>query len=154
MTWWRRAPGPGATTDVLREHVARLTAVELDPDLAAALRTRFAGTNVTVVESDATQMPFEANRFSAGICLTMLHHVPTAELQDRLLAELGRVVRSGGTVIGSDNLDSPDFRIAHEGDICNPIDPAELSERLEALGFTQVHVEQNPYAFAFTAKAP
>ena len=30
-------PGPGLTTDVLRRSVARLTAVEIDADLAAAL---------------------------------------------------------------------------------------------------------------------
>ena len=147
-------PGPGATTDVLREMVARLTSVELDPLLAAALRERFSDTNVTIVEADASSMPFESGRFSAAICLTMLHHVPTIEVQDRLLGELGRVVRSGGVVVGSDNLDSPDFRVAHEGDTCVPIDPATLAERLTALGFEDVVVELNPFAFRFVARVP
>ncbi|WP_419197248.1 rRNA adenine N-6-methyltransferase family protein [Mycolicibacterium austroafricanum] len=35
-------PGYGATTDVLCTEVARLTAVEIDPDLAALLIDRFA----------------------------------------------------------------------------------------------------------------
>ena len=145
-------PGPGATTVVLRELVARLTAVELDPLLVQQLQARFHGTNVTIVEADAAAMPFESGQFSAAICLTMLHHVPALEVQDRLLAELGRVVRPGGTVVGSDNLDSPEFRAAHEGDTCLPIDPATLAGRLASLGFVDVRVELNePYSFRFIA---
>ena len=41
-------PGPGLTTDVLAARVAELTAVEIDAELAARLRTRFADTSVTV----------------------------------------------------------------------------------------------------------
>jgi 16S rRNA A1518/A1519 N6-dimethyltransferase RsmA/KsgA/DIM1 with predicted DNA glycosylase/AP lyase activity len=57
-------PGPGLTTDVLRHGVERLTAVELDIDLAAALRDRMNGTNVEVVQADATALPQESDRFS------------------------------------------------------------------------------------------
>jgi hypothetical protein len=32
-------------------------------------------------------MPFTSGRFSAAVCFTMLHHVPTPALQDRLLAD-------------------------------------------------------------------
>ena len=39
-------PGPGAATDWLRHRVRRLVAVEVDPEAAAALGERFAGTNV------------------------------------------------------------------------------------------------------------
>jgi 16S rRNA A1518/A1519 N6-dimethyltransferase RsmA/KsgA/DIM1 with predicted DNA glycosylase/AP lyase activity len=35
-------PGYGATTDVLSQAVPKLTSVELDPELAAMLRERFA----------------------------------------------------------------------------------------------------------------
>jgi ubiquinone/menaquinone biosynthesis C-methylase UbiE len=140
-------PGPGMTTDVLRELVPQLTAVEVDPMLAAPLRERLAGTNVTVVEADATDLPFEAGAFSAAICLTMLHHVPEPGLQDRLLAEMARVVRPGGYVLSTDNLDSPEFRKGHIDDICNPIDPATLEHRLAAVGLTGVEITTNPYAF-------
>jgi 16S rRNA A1518/A1519 N6-dimethyltransferase RsmA/KsgA/DIM1 with predicted DNA glycosylase/AP lyase activity len=50
-------PGPGLTIDVLRHGVERLTAVELDVDLAAALRERMQGTNVEVVQADSTALP-------------------------------------------------------------------------------------------------
>jgi len=88
-------PGPGMTTDLLRPEVAQLTAVELDEDLAAALEARLEGTNVEVVNADATAMPFEDGRFTGAVSFTMLHHVPTAELQDRLFAEVARVLRPG-----------------------------------------------------------
>ena len=140
-------PGPGLTTDVLRERVPQLTCVEVDTTLAEPLRQRLSGTNVTVVDADATDLPFEAGTFSSAICLTMLHHVPEAAQQDRLIAEMARVVRPGGVVLGTDNLDSPEFREAHIDDICNPIDPATLAQRLAAVGLKNVEVTANPYAF-------
>lgn len=146
-------PGPGLTTDELSKMVPRMTAVELDEDLAAALAKRFAGSNVTVHNGDATATPFEANTFSAAICLTMLHHLPTPADQNRLFAELNRVVRPGGVVIGSDSLDSPEFREAHVDDICTPVDPATLEERLRGAGFGEVRIATNPYAVRFWAKA-
>lgn len=146
-------PGPGATTDILATMVARLTAVEIDEELAAALTERFRDSNVSVHCGDATDMPFPNGHFSSAICLTMLHHLPSAALQDKLFAELSRVVRAGGLVIGSDNLDSPQFQAFHEGDICTPIDPDSLEARLLAAGLTDVAVERNPFAFKFTARA-
>lgn len=142
-------PGPGLTTDLLRTMVPSLTAVEVDDDLARQLSDRLKGTNVAIRHADATALPFEDGQFSASICLTMLHHVPDRESQDRLLSEMVRVVRPGGPVIGNDSLDSPEFREFHEGDVCTPIDPAELAARLEAVGLRDVHVETNPYAFRF-----
>jgi ubiquinone/menaquinone biosynthesis C-methylase UbiE len=146
-------PGPGLTTDELLKLVPRLTAVEVDPALARALATRLVGTNVTVREADATAMPFGHGEFSAAICLTMLHHVPDRAAQDRLFAEMVRVVRPGGVIIGNDSLDSPEFREFHEGDICTPIDPAELPARLETAGLRDVRVSVNPYAFSFVGYA-
>src|SRR5437867_3571892 len=77
-------PGPGVTTDILRARVPRLTTIEIDDALAKALETRIADEHVEVVHGDATAMPFDDGRFSAVVCFTMLHHVPTAELQDRV----------------------------------------------------------------------
>lgn len=147
-------PGPGLTTDILRTMVARLTAAELDEELAAKLAQRMAGTNVTVLQADATALPMESGTFSAAICLTMLHHVPTLEMQDRLLSEMARVVRPGGFVLGSDSLDSPEFRSFHEGDICTPIDPTTLKQRLEGFGLVDVAIETNPYSVRFAARVP
>src|SRR2546421_8720084 len=67
-------PGPGRTTDVLQHMVPRLTAVEVDDDLAAALSARLAlaGSLVDVVHADATSLPLPDGRFSAALSFTML----------------------------------------------------------------------------------
>jgi SAM-dependent methyltransferase len=144
-------PGPGRTTETLRTMFPRMTAVELDPDLARALATRMAGTNVEVVQADATGLPMAPATFSGAVSFTMLHHLATPALQDRLFAEMARVLRPGATFVGSDNLDSPAFREAHLDDICTPIDPATLPSRLEAAGFENITVHANPFAFRFSA---
>lgn len=146
-------PGPGMTTDILRVAVQTLTALEVDAALAGALRRRLAGTNVTVVQGDGSTMPFERERFSAVTCFTMLHHIPTAELQDRLLAEACRVLRPGGAFLGVDSVDSDAFRALHDDDTCVPVAPAGLAGRLAAAGFREIEVEEANGRFRFTASA-
>ena len=136
-------PGPGLTTDLLRGDLVKLTAIELDPKLASALSDRLMGTNVDVVEGDATAMPFEPARFTGAIAFTMFHHVPTVELQDRLLAEIFRVLRPGGLLVASDSVASDDLAALHIDDVYNPVDPATLSDRLATIGFADIEVETN-----------
>ncbi|ADB52808.1 class I SAM-dependent methyltransferase [Conexibacter woesei] len=136
-------PGPGVTTDMLRKRVDRLTALEFDERLHRRLANRLSGeANTTVVRGDATAMPFEDQRYSAVVCFTMLHHIPTDPLQDRLFAEARRVLRPGGIFTGSD---SPGnhwaFKAIHLNDVMNCIDPATLKPRLEAAGFQDVEVD-------------
>lgn len=52
-------PGPGALTLRLAPRVAHLTAVELDPDMVAALRLQLP-TNVTLVQEDFLQVDLKA----------------------------------------------------------------------------------------------
>lgn len=144
-------PGPGRTTDILKDMAPRLTAVEIDPDLAAQLAERLAGTNVEVVHADATALPLPDKRFSAALSFTMLHHVPSIEEQDRLFAEVVRVLRPGGVLAGVDSHDSEPFRAMHVDDICVPLDPATLEERLTRAGFAQVKVDDNPHVVQFWA---
>ena len=145
-------PGPGRTTDLLRDMAPKLTAVEIDKDLAAQLSERLAGTNVEVVNADATSLPFPDGRFSAALSFTMLHHVPSPEEQDKLFAEAARVLRPGSVFAGVDSHDTPDFRKLHVDDICVPLVPDELGVRLERAGFAEVRVEPNPYVIQFWAK--
>ena len=147
-------PGPGLTTDVLATRVPKLTAVEIDPDLAARLRDRFAGTNVTVEQGDATAMPFPDATFSGAVSCTMLHHVPSQELQDRLLREVRRVLRPGATFAGSDSRTSLVFRLAHLADTMVLVEPDTFVGRLEAVGFHGVEVEAGKSAFRFRSIVP
>lgn len=58
-------PGPGVTTDVmLRTMSPRLTAVEIDADLAHSLTERYAGTNVEVLCPDGCNTDLPDARFS------------------------------------------------------------------------------------------
>jgi len=147
-------PGYGATTDVLCESVPKLTAVEIDDELFAYLTDRFrARDNVEIVHGDGTALTFADGRFSGAACLTMLHHVPTAELQDRLFAEVHRVLRPGAALVAGDSLASDDLAAHHEGDTYNPVDPDGLAARLEAAGFADVDVRTNPFGWAAVARA-
>jgi ubiquinone/menaquinone biosynthesis C-methylase UbiE len=142
-------PGPGRTTEVLVEMAHRLTVIELDAALAADLAERMTPAGVSVDHGDATRLPYADARFSSVLCFTMLHHLPSAEDQDRLFAEAARVLRPGGVFAGTDSLDSDGFRELHVGDICVPVDPATLAGRLEAAGHREVSVEANEYGVRF-----
>jgi len=147
-------PGPGLTTDLLRASLTRLTALELDSKLAHALRLRLKDGNVRVVEGDAADMPFEDAEFSGAVSFTMLHHVPSPELQDRLLGEVFRVLKPGGLFVGSDSLMNWVMRIIHIGDTLVPVSPDTLGARLHNAGFEVLEVEKNAQAFRFRARRP
>lgn len=146
-------PGYGATTDVFAESVPKLTAVEIDAELARTLKDRFADhDSVIIVEGDATALDFPDRRFSGAVSFTMLHHVPTAALQDRLFSEVARVLRPGGVFALGDSLASEELREHHHGDTYNPVDPEGLTGRLQAAGFAQAEVRTNPFGWAGLAR--
>jgi len=147
-------PGPGLTTDMLRQRTSKLTAVEADKGLATALAARLRGTNVDVLHADGTDTGLAASRFSVATCFSMLHHMPSAALQDRLFAEMFRVLRSGGTLVGTDSIDSRAARAFHEDDVFVPVDPRTLGTRLEAVGFVDAGVEVASYEIRFRARKP
>jgi SAM-dependent methyltransferase len=147
-------PGPGLTTDELRQRHEHVTALEIDPGLAARLADRMAGTNVEVLCVDATRMPLPDDAFTGAIALTMLHHVPSAALQDRLLAEVCRVVAPGGWFAGCDSRLSLPFRFLHLFDTMVVVDPDAFDMRLRAAGFTDVRVDVEQPAFRFRARVP
>jgi protein-L-isoaspartate O-methyltransferase len=66
--------GPGLTTDVLRHRAASLTAVELDPALAAGLGRRLGGSGVRVIQGDGAALPFRDSQFDAVVVLPPGRH--------------------------------------------------------------------------------
>ena len=147
-------PGPGLTTDRLRRSAGHITAVEIDPVLADSLRRRLEGSNVTVVQGDASSLLFENAKFSGAVSFTMLHHVPSPEVQDKILREVFRVLRPGGVFAGSDSLPSFSMRLIHIGDTMVLVDPETFGSRLEAAGFRDILVEPTEQAFRFRARRP
>jgi ubiquinone/menaquinone biosynthesis C-methylase UbiE len=146
-------PGFGATTRVLCQAVPRLTVLELEPRYCHRLR-RELGSSVEVVQGDATALPFEAGRFSAVLCFTMLHHIPVREQQDQVFAEVRRVLRPGGTFAGTDSVGTGAvFRLIHVGDRLLALEPGSLPARLRAAGLQEPEVEQRGGTFRFRARA-
>lgn len=147
-------PGPGVTTDWLRHRVDNMECLEIDPALADALQHRLSAANVTVRCGDATAMPYPDSRFSSVVSFTMLHHVPTPDLQDRLFREAFRVLQPGGTFAGVDSLPSVLMSVFHIRDTLTLIPPEALAGRLTAAGFTDAHVDIGSGRFRFSARRP
>jgi SAM-dependent methyltransferase len=132
-------PGYGANIRVLIDRAPHYSAVEIDQVMAARLQDAY-GDRARIIRGDGTDTGLPAGEFSSVVCFTMLHHIPTAELQDRLFAEVFRVLRRGGVFAGSDSASSIPFRVLHFRDICNPVSLESLPNRLRANGFSDVYV--------------
>ena len=147
-------PGFGATSRVLAGRPGRLSIIELDEAYAERLRAELRG-RADVVQGDATDMPFADARFSGATCFTMLHHIPSRELQDRMFGEVLRVLRPGGVFAGTDSL-GPGllFKLIHVGDTLVPVEPGSLPERLTAAGFAEPRVSTSKRSLRFSARKP
>jgi SAM-dependent methyltransferase len=144
-------PGPGVTTDYLSSRVQPLTALERDPILARQLQQRFRNTHVRAIQGDATAMPFASGTFRSVFCFTMLHHVPSVSLQDRVIREALRVLAPGGVLVGADSRMSLRMKIFHWFDTLVIVDPQSFPERLSKAGFTDPHIELSGARFRFCA---
>ena len=82
-----------------------------------------AGTNVEVVVGDATALDFEADRFTGAASFHMLHHIAPAEAQDRVFAELARVLVPGATLVAADGVYSEGSAAFHRGRHLQPDRP-------------------------------
>ena len=111
------------------------------------------GRSVEVVTADATALPLPDGRFSSAACFTMLHHIPGRDLQHRALAEIARVLRHGGLLLGIDGEDTPARRALHVDDVFEPIDPSDFADRLLSAGFVDPLVDSNGDRFRFRARS-
>ncbi len=96
-------------------------------------------------------MPFENGSFRAVFCFTMLHHLPSAALQDRLVAEAFRVLAPGGVFVGTDSRMSLRMKVFHWFDTMVIVDPETFPVRLRRAGFPDASVGLSKSAFRFCA---
>ncbi len=99
-------------------------------------------------------MPFGESEFSGAVSFTMLHHVPSQALQNKVLVEVLRVLQPGGFFVGSDSLQNWFLRIIHIGDTLVPVTPDTFGARLESAGFEVLEAQKNSQAFRFRARRP
>lgn len=144
--------GPGAATQELRSRVARVTSLEYSHAFAAALRRRLGNRNGNVLQGDAAALPFADGGFSSAIAVLVLHHLRSAELQERAFAEVWRVLRPGGFFLAVEIEDGWLQRVIHTHSTFVPVQPAEIAPRLTAVGFSHIQVDKRPGGFRFRAQ--
>jgi ubiquinone/menaquinone biosynthesis C-methylase UbiE len=121
--------GVGYGIRLLAEHdPARLVGV----DISAEALSQASADEAEFVEADLRELPFEADSFDVVVCFEVIEHV---EGHDRVLDELRRVLRPGGTLL----ISSPNR------DVYAPGNPHHVHEFLpdelrEALGQRFGHV--------------
>jgi SAM-dependent methyltransferase len=109
--------------------------VEIDRAFADSLSRRMSGHNVTVVQQDATAISFPDATFDGALSFTMLHHVPSEGMQNRLLAEIACVLRPGSVFADTDSLYSRSFRLLHLLDTMVVVGSRYLSRAPQESGF-------------------
>jgi ubiquinone/menaquinone biosynthesis C-methylase UbiE len=101
------ATGAGHTAAAFAPHVARVVASDITPQMLEEARKLAAGrglANMETATADAEALPFEEASFDLVTCRIAPHHFPDVP---RFLAEVGRVLKPGGTFALVDNI-SPD----------------------------------------------
>ena len=137
--------GSGAMAQELLDRYPniRLTLADIDPAMAAAARRRLApfGDRARVTVGDGSRLEFADDSFDTVCSWLMLHHTIDWE---GVLAEVVRVTRPGGVVVGYDLTDTAIARAVHrlDGSEFRLLNPAELERELRKLGDGAPRVEQ------------
>jgi SAM-dependent methyltransferase len=143
--------GPGAATEELRRHAARVTSLEYDHSFAASLAARQLGNRGAVLQGDAAALPFPNESFSSAIAVLVLHHLRSREVQDRAFTEIFRVLRPGGIFLAFEIQDGWLQRVGHIRSTFVPVVPATVPVRLTTAGFSRVTVDFRRGAFRVRA---
>jgi ubiquinone/menaquinone biosynthesis C-methylase UbiE len=136
--WLEAACGPGVISRRLAPHVRSVHGIDLTPAMVRLAQESAAAAgvgNATFAVGDATATGLPAASVDGAITRFSLHHIP---VPGRVLQELARVVRPGGTIVVADHLadeDASAFAWSQEVErLRDPSHWASLTrERLRAL---------------------
>ena len=97
------------TIQALRRHAGRVTALDHWSSFDQAGNSRdalernliaeFVHHKVTIVDADARQMPLPSASFDVVMSSFVLHNLPLAAERRKILAEMMRVLKPGGTIV-------------------------------------------------------
>lgn len=118
-----------------------VTATDIDPVMVDDSATRLAGFGERARSeiADVTALPYPDSSFDNVLSFLMLHHVMEWRAA---LAEIARVLRPGGTLLGYDLTRSPvpSFIHRYDGSPHILITPGELSEGCVDVGLQRIDV--------------
>lgn len=150
--------GFGAATAELARGARRVTSLEYSHESCVALRGRLAAAGTAgagnIVQGDASVLPFADRTFSSAIAVLVLHHLRSAEAQDRAFSEIYRVLRPGGVFVALEIHDGWLSRVAHIRSTFVPVTREGARERMSAAGFSGVSAESRRGAMRLRATRP
>ncbi|HEU4693436.1 MAG TPA: metalloregulator ArsR/SmtB family transcription factor [Vicinamibacterales bacterium] len=135
--------GTGQLTEVVAPHVRRVISVDGSDDMLDAARQRLSGaTNVDIRQGELEGLPIESGELDVAMLSLVLHYSPEPP---RALAEVGRVVRTGGRVLVVDML--PHDREEYQqqmGHVWLGFSESQITRLLAGAGFENVRVRMLP----------
>ena len=140
--------GPGAGTNALQCLAPRVTSLEWSHNFADQLAAK---NRNSVVQADASSLPFADGTFSSAIAVLMLHHLRSRNAQESAFREAFRVLRPGGSFFAFEIEDNLLHRVIHVGSVFVPIDRADIADRLRNAGFANVEHTSRSGGFRFSA---
>ena len=135
--------GTGQLTEIVAPHVTRVISVDGSDDMLEAARERLSGaTNVDIRRGELESLPIESGELDVAMLSLVLHYSPEPP---RALAEVGRVVRTGGRVLVVDML--PHDREEYQqqmGHVWLGFSEGQTTRLLTGAGFENVRVRMLP----------
>jgi SAM-dependent methyltransferase len=143
--------GYGAATTALRSRVSRVTSLDYDGASIQHLSSKHGGDASAALCGDAAQLPFADETFTSAVSILVLHHLRSRDLQDRMFAEVFRVLRPGGVFLAFEITDTWLNRAIHYKSTFTPLTPGSAFARLTSAGFSRVSVDFRRGGFRLSA---
>ena len=135
--------GTGQLTEVVAPYVRQVIAVDSSADMLDAARVRVsAARNVDLRQGELESLPIDAGELDAAMISLVLHYSPSP---GRALAEVARVLRTGGRVLVVDML--PHERQEYQqqmGHVWLGFSEKQIGKLLTDAGFSDVRVRLLP----------